>query len=205
MNADTAKRHRDPEHTREALLAAAFEEIHLHGFQAASLSRILARAGMTKGALYHHFANKSELGYAVFDEMVAQCMVEMYIRPLETCTDPIECLIAVIRGEVNSLSDEELALGCPLNNLSQEMSPVDETFRQRTEGVLLRMRMAIADALRRGQAAGQVRADIDAEGVATLILATRQGSIALCKSARDPRLIRQAAEAVVPMLEALRA
>jgi len=58
-------RPRDPQATRQALLLAAFEEIHEQGFRAASLDRILERAGCTKGALYHHFENKTALGYAV--------------------------------------------------------------------------------------------------------------------------------------------
>jgi len=55
--------------TRSKILFAAYKEIHLHGFQAASLNNILAHTGVTKGALYHHFPNKTELGYAVIDEV----------------------------------------------------------------------------------------------------------------------------------------
>ena len=55
---------------RRELLEAAFAEFHLHGFQAASLDAIVARAGVTKGALYHHFPDKSALGHAVIDEVV---------------------------------------------------------------------------------------------------------------------------------------
>jgi AcrR family transcriptional regulator len=51
--------------TRDKLLKAAFEEIYRRGFQAASLDTILAKAGVTKGALYHHFPDKGALGYAV--------------------------------------------------------------------------------------------------------------------------------------------
>ena len=65
---------RNPEQTRQALLEAAFEEIYRVGFQAASLDRILDRAGVTKGALYHHFKNKLELGYAVLEEVVRPTM-----------------------------------------------------------------------------------------------------------------------------------
>lgn len=51
--------------TRDKLLQAAFNEIHLHGFQAASIANILRDTGLTKGALYHHFPTKQELGLEI--------------------------------------------------------------------------------------------------------------------------------------------
>ena len=56
--------------TRQEILESAFQEIHRNGFQAASLTSILERTGVTKGALYHHFPNKQALGYAVLEEVV---------------------------------------------------------------------------------------------------------------------------------------
>ena len=52
---------RDPQQTRTELLEAAYKEVYYHGFQAASLERILSNTELTKGALYHHFANKEAL------------------------------------------------------------------------------------------------------------------------------------------------
>ena len=80
--------------TRELLLGAAAREIHAHGFQAASLSRILAETGVTKGALYHHFPSKLALGYAVVDECYAPRLRKHWIDPL---ADPSgEALLAQI-------------------------------------------------------------------------------------------------------------
>ena len=56
--------------TRDKLLQAAFEEIYRRGFQSTSLDTILAKAGVTKGALYHYFPDKASLGYAVVEEVV---------------------------------------------------------------------------------------------------------------------------------------
>ena len=63
---------RDPEQTRQNILAAAFEEVHGNGFRGASLERILADTGLTKGALYHHFPNKDALGHALIDETLRE-------------------------------------------------------------------------------------------------------------------------------------
>jgi len=53
------------------LLQAAFEEIYKSGFRGTDLETILRAAGVTKGAMYHHFASKEALGYAVVDEIIA--------------------------------------------------------------------------------------------------------------------------------------
>jgi AcrR family transcriptional regulator len=68
--------------TRGQILFAAYKEIHVNGFQSASLSNILKRTGVTKGALYHHFRDKSELGYAVVDEVIDTRIQQSFIHPL---------------------------------------------------------------------------------------------------------------------------
>ena len=72
------RRSRDPDVTRNKLLQAAFEEIYRRGFQAASLDTILIKAGVTKGALYHHFPDKAALGYAVVDEVVKGLLLKRW-------------------------------------------------------------------------------------------------------------------------------
>lgn len=59
------------ERTRTAILDAAAEVIEERGFTGASLSDILTRAGVTKGALYFHFSSKEELAHALVDEQFA--------------------------------------------------------------------------------------------------------------------------------------
>ena len=127
------RRVRAPDATRERLLTAAFEEIYRHGFQAASLDVILIRAGVTKGALYHHFQDKADLGYAVFDEVVKKGVLERWLSLLETDGDPLAALQHTFRQRAAALEDRDVELGCPLNNLAQEMSPIDPRFRKRIE------------------------------------------------------------------------
>ena len=59
---------RNPQHTREKLLHSAFEEILQHGFQGMRVDEVLLKAELKKGAFYHHFRSKTELGYCVVDE-----------------------------------------------------------------------------------------------------------------------------------------
>jgi AcrR family transcriptional regulator len=56
--------------TRDAILVGAAEVFDEVGYEAAAISEILARAGVTKGALYFHFASKKELAQAVLAQQV---------------------------------------------------------------------------------------------------------------------------------------
>ena len=56
---------RKPENTRRKILEAAFAEFYKNGFQGGSINHIVEEAGATKGALFHHFKGKNDLGYAV--------------------------------------------------------------------------------------------------------------------------------------------
>ncbi|MBN9332055.1 MAG: TetR/AcrR family transcriptional regulator [Devosia sp.] len=56
------------ETTRRALVAAARQQFAEHGFGATNTPTIAAEAGVTRGALYHHFADKQALFEAVVEE-----------------------------------------------------------------------------------------------------------------------------------------
>ena len=80
---------RTPATRREKLIDAAFSEIFRNGFQPTALEAILSRAGVTKGAIYHHFKSKDELGYCVFDEVVAPWVRERWIDPFRSTKEPL--------------------------------------------------------------------------------------------------------------------
>jgi len=207
MTKPAAKRRtRAPEATREKLLRAAFEEIYRRGFQAASLDTILAQAGVTKGALYHHFPTKAALGYAVVDEVVRGLLLERWLGVLQAQPgDPVTALQGTLRDRAANLTAGEIELGCPLNNLAQEMSPLDEQFRRSLDATFETWREGFAEALARGQAEGSVRRDVDAKQVATFIVAAVEGSYGLAKSAQRGTMVRANLELLGMFLESLRA
>mgnify|MGYP000544276510 FL=1 len=189
--------------TRKQLLLAAFEEIYRVGFQAASLQKILLRTGVTKGALYHHFPSKQALGHAVVDEIISVMLREQWIRPLETSTTPLLTMRQMILDAGSRMTGEDVRLGCPLNNLAQEMAPVDEGFRERIEAVYAEWRGAVAEALERGIASGKVRADIMPSQVATVYVAALEGCLGLAKTAQRLELLYECGEGLLLFLTTL--
>jgi AcrR family transcriptional regulator len=200
------QRSREPDVTRNKLLKAAFEEIYRRGFQAARLDTILAQAGVTKGALYHHFPDKASLGYAVVDEVVRGHLLQRWsVGPLARLKgDPVTALQRILRHRSAELTDREVELGCPLNNLGQEMSPLDERFRRRVTQTFDTWTDAFARALERGQAEGTVRRGVDARKIAGFVVAAIEGSFGLAKSAQSAPILRSNLEVLGTFLDSLR-
>ncbi len=195
---------RNPDQTRKTLLMAAFQEIHRNGFKRASLDSILENTGLTKGALYHHFPNKQALGYAVVDEVLRRIAYEIWVKPMVGSDDPISALQAILSAVAAHPQEDLIKHGCPLNNLSQEMSGLDEGFRTRLDTVFSGWRDGIAACLEHGKTKGAVRADVDSPQAGTFIIASLEGCIGMAKNARSVEVLRQCGQGLSQYLETLR-
>jgi AcrR family transcriptional regulator len=194
---------RDPERTRERLLQAGFQEVYRSGFQSASIDTILAATNVTKGALYHHFESKEDLGHAIIDEIIADFTQDKWLHPLERTRNPIDGLIQIVR--TTSVRPADVKGGCPLLNLAQEMSPLDEQFRKQLEAIFIAWQEGIAAALRRGQSQGTVRRDVLPEETAGFLIAMYEGYAMLAKNAQDPKVWNVGIRNIVGWLRSLRA
>ncbi len=171
--------------TRSAILFAAYKEIHLNGFQSASLNNILAHTGVTKGALYHHFPNKTELGYAVVDEVLAEHIHRSFVEPLQEAEDPVEALIGLIQQSGDAFTLRDIELGCPLSNLVQEMAAIDEGFRVRLSRIYESWLEAIEKAITQGQQSGLIIDSVEPKQVAAMVVATMDGCLGAGKISQD--------------------
>jgi len=197
------RRLRDPDATRERLLQAAFREVRRSGFQGAGINRILASTNVTKGALYHHFDSKEALGYAIVDEIIAKLVRDSWLRPLLSDGQPIDILIGIVRGLPTRPAD--VRESCPLLNLAQEMSPLDEQFRKRLERVFLAWQEGVATLLRKGQSQGTVRRDLNPDETASFLVAMVEGYASLAKNAQDSKVFEVGIRNIVGWLKSLRA
>jgi AcrR family transcriptional regulator len=187
---NVARAPRNADQTRQRILEAAFMEIYRNGFQGMRVDEVLAATSLTKGALYHHFPNKQALGYAVVDEVIQQIVQATWIQPLRGAEDPLQALIDVIDQLPDNKPPEMIQYGCPLNNLAQEMSPLDEGFRQRLDHVFDAWQGATRDALVKAQQSGQIRQDCDCGEIATFIMAALEGCIGLAKNAQSTERLK---------------
>jgi TetR/AcrR family transcriptional regulator, transcriptional repressor for nem operon len=190
------------EKTRRRILDTAFNEFYHNGFQGGSINRIVTEASITKGALFHHFKGKNELGYRVIDEMIRPMVEQHWIEPLAESIDPIEDIKALL-NQHRPDNKEELCQGCPLNNLAQEMSPLDEGFRERINGIYDDWRKSFAQALTRGIKSGKVRTDVNSEQAAAFVIASMAGIIGTAKTAQSVELLQICAAGLRQYLDSL--
>jgi AcrR family transcriptional regulator len=199
-----APRLRDPDGTRQRLLKSAFREVYRYGFQSAGIDTILAATNVTKGALYYHFENKEALGHAIIEEVVAEITNDRWLRPLRRSKDknPIDALIAIVLAIPAQPGD--VKRGCPLVNLTQEMSQLNEQFRKQLERIFNAWQEGIATALREGQFAGTVRRDLVPEETASFLIALVEGYEVLAKNAQDAKVWNMGIRNIVEWLRSLR-
>jgi AcrR family transcriptional regulator len=95
--------------TREALIAAARPLFAAQGFADVALETIVRAAGVTRGALYHHFADKTELFAAVFEQVEAEVAARMgEAIAASNQTDPVEVMRLGADFWLDACSDPEV-------------------------------------------------------------------------------------------------
>lgn len=194
---------KDPKATRLRILEVAAEEMAAHGYKAASLSVILAKSGVSKGALYHHFPSKLALGHAVIDELYSGQFQEFWSFPLEH-EDPLEALGQFLLAIPTHVTEEAMTEGCPVCHLAIEMSAEEESFRERVQALFewLRKRVQAAFTLAGGN--GQLRAGVVPEDASRFLVAGIQGVQMQAKYMDDKSKVIGAIQAMVDYLTMLK-
>ena len=194
---------RDPEKTRRAILSAAFDLVYRQGFRATSVNEIVAKAGVTQGAFFHYFATKNDLGFALTEELLRDMILDRWIKPLSAYNNPVQGIARRFRKLMEATTNEEMGLGCPLNNLTQEMSSIDPVFRDKLRGVLQLWIKETERYLKKAQAGGYMRPEVDAMSAAEFIVMMEEGSWALAKVLGERSAYRSAYDGFRKYLESI--
>ncbi len=169
------------ESTRERILQAAYEEMYEHGFQGLRIDAVLKKTQLAKGALYHYFPTKLTLGYAVLDEVIMGHFQANWSQYLRETNNPLQALKDFFNQKFSDTQTGECVNGCPLTNLIQEMSTLDEGFQQRLKTVMFDIVSTVAEALHQGQTDDMVRKDVSTKSVAAFLLCSYQGVMGAAK------------------------
>ncbi|WP_250889050.1 TetR/AcrR family transcriptional regulator [Mesorhizobium sp. dw_380] len=183
------KRINDPEGMRRKVLDVAEETFQARGYHASSLGDLMAAAGVSGGALHHHFPTKKALALAVIEERVAAAVDETWIVPVKAAASAREGVRAVFEAVTAELEQQGFVRGCPLNNLAHELSLADPDFRAALAGIFTAWRKAIAGKIEADQQAGRER-DTDPQRFAALVIATYSGAMSMAKTAQDAGPLR---------------
>jgi len=189
----------ETEQTRRTILAAARETFLLRGMTGTTLEHIAKAAGVTRGAIYWHFAGKKDL----FDAMRSQVCLPLIDRTDVTLlamsrADPLGCVEQFLLGTLGAVTSctetrqtfEIMAFKCEyVDEFEKEL---DEHQRKSGEivGVLARV-------YRRAKSTGQLRKGIDPTVAAVETLVFLMGLIRLWLLDQKSSIVRDSVQAVI--------
>jgi AcrR family transcriptional regulator len=163
MTEQTSLRRGRPGYDQRGILEVAVAAFNEHGYDATSMGVIADRLGLTKAAIYHHFASKEAMLELALDEALGGLegtLREADAAPARPAADRLD---DVLRGAVRVLVEQ-----LPHVTLLLRVRGNTEVERQ----ALARRRAfdrAVTELVRVAQAEGSVRSDIDAGVVARLL------------------------------------
>ena len=190
---------------RRKLLKSFYEEMHKNGYHQTSVDDISQNANVTKGSFYHHFKSKEEAGLAVINELIAKILEDIWVAPLTEAEDVLEALGKAVKDSGVGFTADNIQYGCPLNNLAQEMSSLNEDFRKSISALYTRWHGIIVETLEIGKKRGQVKQDIISTDIASFIVAVVEGAIGMAKNRQDIDWFHQCCSFIASFLETLRA
>lgn len=167
--------------TRASILEKNFEAIYQNGFQATRTDKVISKLGITKGAFYHYFPDKASMGYAIIDEIIYPMYVNRWVEAQNSDLPTIESIVKALESIAQIITPETVGMGCPLNNLVQEMSTIDETFRAKLSHTINTIVEIIAHILQKGIEKEEVNPTINPTQIASFIWASLEGSFGLGK------------------------
>ncbi len=181
------------ERTRQHILEQAAQVFILKGYHATSYSDLTAATGLEKGGIYNHFGSKDELvveAFTYWGELVRQRARE-FLRDQPHTLDRLRGVIAVY----HSLIDRPiLSSGCFIMNLAIEADDTHPVLREKAQQAMTEWREYIVRTVQKGIERQEIRADVDADRLATLILSMMEGAIMMSKLYGDSTHIQRAAE-----------
>ncbi|MEN6476021.1 MAG: TetR family transcriptional regulator C-terminal domain-containing protein [Syntrophaceae bacterium] len=165
------------ETTRATIIREGARLIHKKGFNATGLSDILTAARVPKGSFYFYFKNKQDFGLAVIDHYAEAIAAMSSISLGDNNRPPLQKLADFMDGFTAVFAKMDFTCGCPIGNLMQEMSDLNEAFRDKVGSVYARMAEAIAQCLSEAQDRGDIPVDLDPTQTAQFILNCWEGAI----------------------------
>jgi TetR/AcrR family transcriptional repressor of nem operon len=184
------------ENTRQRLIEATYEEVYSHGYQGAALADILANAGVHKGSMYHFFPNKKEMALCAIKEKIAERFATRYQAIKESEGRYLEQFYAMLRdGNIR-----DFKRGCPLANLVQEMSNIDEDFDRTLKVIYAQFRKVLKSIYDAGVVAGEMR-ECDTRKLALFTVSLLEGALLSAKASGDSKDYFDSVEMLIGYIE----
>ena len=188
------------EQTKQHIIQRAATVFNQRGYSGSSINDVMENTGLKKGGIYRHFESKEQLALAAFDFAQGQ-VTQRLEEAIQVETDAVKQLLAFIAAFHATTLNPPIAGGCPILNTIVDSDDGDPALRERVLAVVDRWEVLVKDIVSRGIAQGSVRAEVDAQAVATLLIATLEGGILLSRAHHDKIYMQQVADHLVQYVQ----
>ena len=186
------------ENTQKLIVETSFEMFYEKGFNYTSIPDIMKKTKLTKGAFYHHFKNKLEIGKKVIEDILSKRIHNGFIAPLikEKKRNIPELLHYVFTERIKSFSEKEKALGCPANNLINEIGCSIHDFREPLQNLMDGWYKVLVETIESGIERNEIKKDVDPSSAATMLICSFEGTRGIRKIYDDDKLFENYLKAV---------
>lgn len=193
---------RQPEATKARILKQSGQLFNTQGYKATSISDITEATGLTKGAIYRHFKNKSHLEKEALGFLADSLFTNLRNRIKAEPTAPRK-LKSIFRFFETYISQPPIKGGCPLLNVAPEVDDGQPVLRKQAVKLLDILRESIKHVLTKGMEHGQLKPNLDTDYYASIFIATLEGAIMMSKLHGHNRDIRTAIRHLEKMTDEL--
>lgn len=179
---------------RQKLLDAAVDVIRRHGYSATSVDELCRSAGVTKGAFFHHFASKRELGVAAAQHWSAttgalfeQAPYHGALSATERVNGYLDLRAALITGPPESFT-------CLVGTMTQETFVTEPEIRDACADSILGHAATLGADLDAALTPEARAAGIAADSLALHTQVVLQGAFILAKATGDPLAVIESIE-----------
>ena len=183
--------------TRQRIIAAAAPIFNKQGYAGCALSDIMAATGLEKGGIYRHFESKEEIAAEAFDYAwtIAMALRRQGMEDEPNHVDRLKRHIAAF------VSRSSIPGGCPLLNTGVDSDNGNPILRERVQRALRGWQKMLRTTLSEGIVAGTVRADVDVDRVARMIVSGLEGGMLVSRIEKNDQALRDAMEHLDNYLE----
>ena len=173
------------EQTRERILSRSAPLFNRQGYFGASLADIMRETGLEKGGIYNHFDSKEQLALESFD--YAYGLVQQRVRQaLSGKFNAIERLLAIVSVFEGIIVVFPVAGGCRFLITSIDADDAYDSLRDRARSAMDNWRSTIHRIVNKGIERQEIRPGVNADEVASILIATLEGAIMLSNLYKDP-------------------
>jgi TetR/AcrR family transcriptional repressor of nem operon len=185
--------------TKEQIVTAAVETLHMKGFNATSVEDITNAAKVPKGSFYNHFKSKEDLAIEALDRYWQNMQISLGLLSDEK-RPPVARLKRHFRHLGKVAREGEYRAGCMIGNMSTEMPDQSRPVREKLAVLLAAWGRAIESCIKEAQADGSIRLDMDPRTLSGFLLNSWEGAVMRSKVDRGAESITTFADVVFSVL-----